>query len=108
MGPEGFSSLSSILYHIYLPLRVALVEKFGAFKPTYTDFGPIRHRAFATAEMSAGGDAISAKRILLGNNDVTLGMSLPTESMTHNYRNAQAYETWFTHEGSGIFKSQSI
>ena len=108
MGPEGFSSLSSILYHIYLPLRVALVEKFGAVKPTYTDVGPIRHRAFATAEMSAGGDAISAKRILLGNNDVTLGMSLPTESMTHNYRNAQAYETWFTHEGSGIFKSQSI
>jgi homogentisate 1,2-dioxygenase len=106
MGLEGFSSISSILYHHYLPPRVARWEDLGPLKPGYTDFGPIRHRAFATAGATTGGDPIAARRILLGNNDVTLGLSLPTQSMDYFYRNAQAYETWFAHEGSGLLRSQ--
>ena len=56
MGLEGFSSLESILYHHFLPPRVLKVEDLGAMKPELTDYGPIRHRAFATAEIPAGGD----------------------------------------------------
>jgi homogentisate 1,2-dioxygenase len=106
MGLEGFSGLQSILYHYYLPPRVKRVEDLGPAQIEYTDFGPLRHRAFRTADMPAGGDPVAARRILLGNKDVTLGLSLPTRSMDYYYRNAQAYEVWFTHFGAGTLETQ--
>src|SRR5690606_22291987 len=85
---------------------VAHVEDCGAMTPEYVDFGPLRHRAFQTADLPAGGDAVSARRVLMGNNDVTLGLSRPTRSMDTFYRNGQAYEVWFAHEGTGTLKTQ--
>ena len=106
MGLEGFSGLQSILYHHYLPPRVVNVEDMGSTEVEYSDFGPIRHRAFATSNAPEGGDPVSARRVLLGNNDVTLGISRPSASMDYYYRNAQAYEVWFTHEGAGVLHTQ--
>jgi homogentisate 1,2-dioxygenase len=54
----------------------------------------------------SGGDPVAARRTLLGNNDVTLGVSRPTESMPYYYRNAQAYEVWYCHEGGGVLRTQ--
>jgi len=106
MGLEGFSGIQSILYHHFLPPRVARTEDLGPAAPTYVEFGAVRHRAFSTLDTPAGGDPVSARRVLLGNNDVTLGISRPTRSMDYFYRNAQAYELWFTHEGSGVLRTQ--
>lgn len=106
MGLEGFSGLQSILYHHYLPPRVQNVEDLGSTEIQYSDFGPIRHRAFATWNVPEGGDPVSARRVLLGNHDVSLGVSRPSTSMNYYYRNAQAYEVWFTHEGAGILYTQ--
>jgi homogentisate 1,2-dioxygenase len=106
MGLEGFSSIQSILYHHFLPPRVTKTEDKGSLKPEYVDFGPIRHRAFKTLQVKPGTDPVSSRVPLLGNNDVILGIARPTKSMDYFYRNAQAYETWFVHEGSGTLKSQ--
>jgi len=106
MGLEGFSGLQSILYHHYLPPRVAGLEDLGPAKPEYADFGPLRHRAFATVGAPSGGDPVAARRDLLGNNDVILAVARPTESMDYFYRNGQAYEVWFCHEGQGLLRSQ--
>lgn len=105
MGLEGFHGLESILYHHFLPPRILRTELLGAAQPDYVDFGAIRHRAFHTADVPAGGDPVSARRILLGNSDVTLGVSRPTRSMNYYYRNGQAYEVWFTHEGEGLLRT---
>jgi homogentisate 1,2-dioxygenase len=78
----------------------------GSLKPEYVDFGPIRHRAFRTAQIPSGTDPVSSWIPLLGNNDVILGVARATRGMDHFYRNAQAYETWWVHEGSGVLKSQ--
>jgi homogentisate 1,2-dioxygenase len=106
MGLEGFSGIQSILYHHYLPPRVVRSEELGAATVEYAEFGPLRHRAFTTADLPTGGDAVAARRVLLGNADVTLGLSRPTESMHAFYRNAQAYEVWFTHQGAGVLHTQ--
>jgi homogentisate 1,2-dioxygenase len=106
MGLEGFHGIQSILYHHFLPPRVVRTEFLGEARSQYADFGAIRHRAFSTAELPAGGDAVSARRVVLGNGDVTLGLSRPTQSMSYFYRNAQAYEVWFAHEGSGTLRTQ--
>jgi homogentisate 1,2-dioxygenase len=106
MGLEGFSGIQSLLYHHFLPPRVLHTEDCGAAVPQFTEFGALRHRAFKTAPIPSGGDPVSARRVLLGNKDVTLGISHPTRGMDTFYRNAQAYEVWFVHEGNGTFKSQ--
>lgn len=106
MGLEGFSGLQSTLYHPFLPPRVAETEDLGPAKPEYADFGPLRHRAFASANLPAGGDPVSARRHLLGNNDVILILARPDQGMPYFYRNSRAYEVWYTHEGSGILRSQ--
>jgi homogentisate 1,2-dioxygenase len=106
IGLEGFSSLQSLLYHHFLPPRVLKVEDLGPARAEYVDFGPLRHRAFVTQAAPEGGDPVSARRILLGNQDVTLGISRPVRSMDYFYRNAQAYETWYVHEGTGDLNSQ--
>jgi homogentisate 1,2-dioxygenase len=106
MGLEGFSSLQSILYHHFLPPRVKEISDLGIAAPEFVDFGPIRHRAFRTALLPANGDPLTARIPLLGNRDVTLGVSAAAQSMDYFYRNAQAYETWWVHEGSGTLKSQ--
>lgn len=106
MGLEGFSGIQSLLYHHFLPPRVLRVEDCGALVPQYVEFGAVRHRAFTTLDVSAAGDPVSARRTLMGNADVTLGVSRPTAPMTYFYRNAQAYEVWFVHEGRGVLQSQ--
>jgi len=106
MGLEGFHGIQSILYHHNLPPSVLRTEYLGDVTPQYVEFGAIRHRAFRTSDVPAGGDAVSARRTLLGNNDVLLAVSRPTQSMQTFYRNAQAYEVWFVHEGHGVHRSQ--
>lgn len=105
MGLEGFSSIQSILYHHFLPPRIMKTEDLGPAAPEYVDFGPIRHRALATVNLDLGADAVSSRVPLLGNRDVILGVARPTQSMDYFYRNSQAYEVWFVHEGSGTLKS---
>ncbi len=106
MGLEGFHGIQSLLYHHFLPPAVVRSDLIGPARPEYVDFGAIRHRALQTVDMAAGGDPVAARRVLLGNSDVTLGISRPTSSMSYFYRNAQAYEVWFVHEGNGVFRSQ--
>jgi homogentisate 1,2-dioxygenase len=106
MGLEGFSGIQSILYHHFLPPRILHTELIHSNGYDYAEFGAIRHRAFATTDLPAGGDPVSARRILLGNQDVTLSLSRPTRSMDFFYRNGQAYEVWFTHEGAGTLHTQ--
>lgn len=106
MGLEGFSSLQSLLYHHFLPPRVTNAEDLGPWKPELVDFGPIQHRAFKTCEAPLGSDPVSARIPLLANNDVILGICRASKSMDYFYRNAQAYETWWVHEGRGTLKTQ--
>jgi homogentisate 1,2-dioxygenase len=106
MGLEGFSSIQSLLYHHFLPPRVAKVQDLGSLRPDLVEFGPIQHRAFKTGGAPLGSDPVTARIPLLGNNDVTLGIARASKGMDYFYRNAQAYETWWVHEGRGVLKSQ--
>jgi len=106
LGMEGFSGIQSILYHHHLPTKVRKVEFIRDERPQYVDFGPLRHRQIGSRDIPAGGDAITGRRVLMGNADIQFGISRPTESMHYFYRNGQAYEMWFVHEGKGLLKSQ--
>lgn len=105
MGVAGFAGIQSILYHHYDPTRVLRAEKVADAKVEYADFGPLRHRHFATKEIPAGGDPVSGRRVLIGNQDITLAVARPTEPMPYFYRNGQNYECIFIVEGRGTLES---
>jgi homogentisate 1,2-dioxygenase len=105
MGLEGFSGIQSISYHQYHPTQLLRVEKIADARPEYVDFGALRHRHFMTTNFPAGGDIISGRRMFLGNSDVQIGVCRPTESMQQYYRNGQAYEMLFVHDGEGLLRT---
>ena len=106
MGLEGFSGIQSLLYHYHPPTRIKKAEKIGTVDPRFVDFGALRARQFRTNRLQPQGDALEARQVLLGNDDVWLGMSCATKSMDYFYRNSQAYEVWFLHQGQVKFRSQ--
>ena len=106
MGIHGFAGIQSILYHLRPPTAV---RRFGlvAEEPIpYETAGPLRPRHLRSAPVPAGGDAISGRVPLMGNNDVVLHIARPTEPMTYWYKFAHGDDVLFIHEGTGVLESQ--
>ncbi len=106
MGMEGFSGIQSLLYHHYPPTRVRRMELLPSENVEWLDYGPLRGRQFKTKDFPVGGDPLESRRTIMGNSDVTLSLSRPNQSSKVFYRNGQAYECWFVHEGKGTLLSQ--
>jgi homogentisate 1,2-dioxygenase len=105
-GLEGFSGNESILYHLQSPVRI---RELGEFEPIVRDEwvpDAHAHRHFRTYdETPEGGDAISARRLLMWNDDVEISLARPTEGMDGFYRNGEGDEVIFVHEGSGTLET---
>ena len=108
VSSKGFSGIYSILYHTHPPTKVRQVHEPIPFGyelaqrlPTETNppknLGIIRH----------GGDYLEARKTLLANSDVSMAICSPTErTMPYFYKNGEADEVLFVHEGSGVLFSQ--
>lgn len=105
MGVAGFAGIQSILYHHHQPTRLLRAEDLGDVAVKYADFGALRHRHFLTRDVPAGGDGVAGRTVLIGNQDITMAVARPTESMPYFYRNGQSYECIFVHEGTGTLRS---
>ena len=100
----GFSGIYSNLYHLRIPSRM---ERVGDFHPTEAKLlsDRHRHRHLRTARVRSGGDAISARRALFINDDVTIAKAHVSSDLPSFYRNGHADELIFTHSGSGILRT---
>ncbi|MGD8189747.1 homogentisate 1,2-dioxygenase [Brevibacillus ginsengisoli] len=101
MGTKGFSGIQSILYHHNPPTQVREARKFAQLDLEYVESDVLKHRHFLTFDLPAGKDPVMGRRYLMGNQDVVLGVSIPTEPMEYFYRNADGDELLFVHEGKG-------
>jgi homogentisate 1,2-dioxygenase len=105
-GTKGFSGVESILYHVHAPTAVRGVGDFRAAPLQPEAEGPLRHRHFRTRELAAAsGHPIEARQYLLGNDDVKMGVCVAASSMEYAYKNADADELLFIHEGEGTLHS---
>jgi homogentisate 1,2-dioxygenase len=106
-GVEGFVGRSSLLYHVTPPTRTHKVEPAGEIRLEEADDGVHRHRLTKTADLPQRGDAISGRIPLYFNNDVVMGVARPADAMPESvfYRNGEADEMLFVHEGEGLFDS---
>ena len=97
MGIHGFSGNKSLLYHLRPPTAVRRVEAGCEVKTSEAPQGPVRHRLLRTADIPAGGDAVTSRVPLMGNSDVRLSLARPDQAMNYWYRYAHGDEVIFVH-----------
>ena len=108
VGTQGFHGVSSLLYHVHPPTQIKHVGTPRPYAPKLLKDRPLQPEHLRTlAQTTTGGDYLAARQTLLGNADVTMSICNPTERrMNYYYKNAQADEVIFVHEGSGELWSQ--
>ncbi len=104
-GTEGFSGVYSILYHRNPPTGVTRMEKLAELSVDPWDLSEHRHHHIKTKDLEEGKDPIESRKLLLYNGDVSISLCRPRESMNYFFRNAEADELYFVHEGKGELHS---
>ncbi len=103
---EGFSNLYSLLYHVHQPTAILNVGKPINIEPELSSDAQMIHRSFLGFKAEPKDDYLDARVPILVNNDVRIVLSAPKKSMTgYFFKNADADEVIFIHEGSGILKT---
>lgn len=106
IGTEGFSGISSILYHINPPTKVKAIKGITELKQEVWEEKTLRHFHFKTLNAKPEGDPVSGRKVLMFNNDVSMGICNPKKQMDYFYKNGEGDEIVFVHEGKGTLESQ--
>ncbi|MRG43961.1 homogentisate 1,2-dioxygenase [Chitinophaga sp. SYP-B3965] len=104
---EGFSSHYSLLYHCHPPTEIVRVDEPYSVMPHVAEEKMLKHRSFQGFNIQPEGDYLKSRKPVLVNNDVHISLAAPQQSTKdYFYKNADADELLFVHEGSGILHSQ--
>lgn len=105
-GTEGFSGMSSLLYHLHRPTQIKSVGTPVNCTPVAAvqhNISPHMFNGFKTKQAS---DFLESRQILLFNNDLNIATAAPTHSLnTYFYKNADADEVIFVHQGEGTLRT---
>ncbi len=102
---EGFSNDYSLLYHVYPPTRVLEIGEPTDIAPVLARKDNMQHRSLATFNVAAEDDYLHSRKPLLVNKDCYVGVAAPRKSMDYFFKNADADEVLFIHEGKGKLKT---
>jgi homogentisate 1,2-dioxygenase len=104
---EGFSSNYTLLYHIHPPTQIVKTEEPTDIRPKIATDNILKHRSFQGFNIKPTADYLQSRKPVLINNDCHISLAAPQKSLTeYFYKNADADEVIFVHEGSGVMKSQ--
>ena len=102
---EGFSNDYSLLYHCHPPTEIISTDK-AIDVNRIAEEKMLRHRSFEGFRIKPEKDFLESRKAVLVNSDCHIYLAAPTESMhDYFYKNADADEMIFVHEGSGLLKS---
>jgi homogentisate 1,2-dioxygenase len=110
MGEEGFSSDSSLLYHVNIPSAVVDVRPWELPDLTLTPNHPLTPRHFSTHALFPDDasadevDAVTGRRLLMGNGDVRLSYVVATAPSPY-YRNAIGDECLYVEAGRAVVET---
>lgn len=103
---EGFSSNYSLLYHCHPPTEILRVGEAKDVRPKRAADQTLKPRSLESFHVKPQADFMDSRTYLLINDDLLLGVAAPQESMqTYFYKNADADEMLFIHEGKGVFET---
>ena len=106
MGEEGFTSDSSLLYHVHPPTAIVKSEGLddAAEAAGVVPNHPLLPRHFRTQELPAGGDMVLGRQPLLANDDVRISFAAANAG-SELYRNSTGDEAIYLRSGSARFES---
>lgn len=100
---EGFSNLYSLVYHCHPPTQIVQVGDPINVAPRVVHDKQLKHRCLKGFNVVSADDYLESRKPVLVNNDCKIILASPRHSM-HDYffKNADADEVIFIHEGSGV------
>lgn len=106
VSTHGFSSTYSLVYHCYPPTLVKQINEPYSVEPKIARKKHLKHTSLKGFNVKPTKDYLEARVPVLVNNDLHISLAAPQESMTdYFYKNTQADEVIFIHEGSGTLKT---
>jgi len=100
---EGFSSDYSLFYHLYPPTQIKNTGATVDLRPDAATEKKLQHRSFDGFKILPMEDYLRSRQVILFNSDCHISLAAPEQSMKdYFYKNADADELIFVHEGSGI------
>ena len=104
---EGFSDDYSLLYHCHPPTQIIKTELQVDVSPVIAEEKMLQHRSFEGFKVPSIKDYLSSRVPVLVNNDCHIVLAAPQQSMDkYFYKNTDADEMIFVHEGSGTVHTQ--
>ena len=104
---EGFSDDYSLLYHNHPPTQIIKTEAQVDVSPQVAEEKMLQHRCFNGFTVKPAKDFLQSRIPVLVNSDCHIVLAAPQQSMTdYFYKNTDANEMIFVHEGSGTVKTQ--
>ena len=104
---EGFSSNYSLLYHIHPPTQIIKTEEPIDINPKIATENILKHRSFQGFNIQPEADYLQSRKPVLVNGDCHISLAAPQKSMrNYFYKNADADEVLFVHEGNGKMLTQ--
>jgi homogentisate 1,2-dioxygenase len=109
VGEEGFTLDSSLLYHRHIPAAIVAAEPWELPPQALTANHPLKARHLRLRELFAGTewkrhDAVTGRRVALGNADVRITYVAAGEA-TPLYRNAIGDECAYVEDGSATLET---
>ena len=99
---EGFSNDYSLLYHCHPPTEIIKTDAPYDAMPAIAEEKMLKHRSFDGFSVRPAEDFLESRKPVLVNNDCHIILAAPKMSMQdYFYKNADADEIIFVHEGSG-------
>ena len=111
MGEEGFSSDSSLLYHVGVPSGIVDSQVWELPDQSRTPNHPLKprhlklHSLFPEPGEGAGSCPVEGRRMVLGNNDVRLNYVVTGTEPSPLYRNAIGDECVYVESGAGVVET---
>jgi homogentisate 1,2-dioxygenase len=105
---EGFSNEYTLLYHIHPPTTIIRTEEPIDVAPKAATDNILKHRSFMGFRTAPEAEYLASRKIALFNNDCQLSFAAPQGGLGENifYKNADADEVLFVHEGTGRVRTQ--
>ena len=104
---EGFSDGYSLLYHCHPPTQIIKTEPQQDVSPTIAEEKMLKHRCFEGFNIKPGGEFLQSRVPVLVNNDCHIVLAAPMSgTKDYYYKNTDADEMIFVHEGGGTVHSQ--
>lgn len=106
-GTVGFEGMSSLMYQIYRPTMVKEILSETDISPKIAVQKHLKARLLKGFDVLPKDDFLESRTPVLVNTDVHISLASPRKSMTkYFYKNADADELIFVHQGSGKLRTQ--